>query len=206
MANVSAIILAAGLSKRMGDENKLLLEYKERPIIDWVIEHVKNSIADDVFIVCSEHSIDYLRKWENEGIAIIENKLYQSGMTSSIQAGLKRSESDGYMICLGDQPLIKSDTYDQIITKFKETYELNKKVIEIPYYGSERGNPLIFSSLYKDQIMIHPEPDGCRSIVQRYSAEIDKVDLFDPAILIDIDTKLDYEKLNEIGNVGTDAS
>lgn len=200
MTNVSAIILAAGLSRRMG-ENKLLLEYKGKIIIDWVIEHVKNSIADDVFVVSSELTIDHLRKWENEGVAIIENKRYQSGMTSSIQAGLKASESDGYMICLGDQPLIKPDTYSEIITKFKETYESNKKVIEIPCYGGERGNPVIFSSLYKDQIMIHSEPDGCRAIVQRYSNEIDKVDLFDPTILIDIDTKMDYEKLNEMGYV-----
>ena len=116
MDKVSAIVLAAGLSRRMGEENKLFLAFKGKPLVAWVIEKISQSKADEIIIVTSELS-KKLAGFANDKIKVVNNPDYKIGMTTSIQKGiLATSESSiGYMICLGDQPLIEIADYNKII-------------------------------------------------------------------------------------------
>ena len=130
MDKVSAIVLAAGLSRRMGEENKLFLAFKGKPLVAWVIEKISQSKADEIIIVTSELS-KKLAGFANDKIKVVNNPDYKIGMTTSIQKGiLATSESSiGYMICLGDQPLIEIADYNKIIDSFKSLYLNNPNLI-----------------------------------------------------------------------------
>ena len=190
MPDISAIILAAGLSKRMGPENKLFLSIDRKSMIDWVIERVIASKATEIIIVGSELSTDKLLKWRSERVRLIENIHYQTGMTSSIQTGVKNASGHGYMICLGDQPNIQTNTYDQLI----EAFQTDESKIILPFFQGQKGNPAIFPGHFREAILAHKEPEGCRAIILDNKSNTNKVEVSDPGILMDIDTKEDYAK------------
>lgn len=192
MAKVSAIVLAAGLSRRMGRENKMGLLYKGKPIVHHVIDQLEKSVAFETIIVTSEVSQDLFAHHE-----IVLNENYASGMTSSIQAGVKASsnQSDGYMICLGDQPLILTEDYDQIIQAFGESLKSDPNAILLPSFEGKKGNPVIFSYKHRPAILNHPQPEGCKEIVQSNKEHVVFAALNTPGILQDVDRPEDYEEL-----------
>lgn len=195
MAKVSAIVLAAGLSRRMGKDNKMSLLFQGKPIVHHVIDQLKDSDAYELIIVTSEVSIGLFPERK-----VVLNERYESGMTSSIQVGLRAAspETEGYMICLGDQPLIKTDHYNQIIRAFEENLKSNPNAIVIPSFEGQNGNPVIFSTSYFKAILTHPESEGCKKIVQQNRSHLYRVELASNSILKDIDTPSDYEQINSI--------
>jgi len=192
---ISAIILAAGLSRRMGEEDKLFLPINGKPMIEVVIKNVTASLVDEVILVGNEKTIDRLSKYQNDGIRLVENLYYRAGMTSSIQVGIKEASGDAFMICLGDQPKISTSTYAQIIEAHHSKGLVEKQLITVPFYNGDKGNPVIFSSSYRNEILTHKEPEGCRKIIKNNSGFVQKIEVNDPGILIDVDTMDDYENL-----------
>ena len=124
---ISAIILAAGLSKRMKLGNKLLLEKNNVPIIKTTLERVAASKVNEIIVVLGKDSSLIKNKVNDKRVKCITNKDYRSGISSSIKKGLKKVNKDniGAMICLADMPLIKTSTYNQIIHSY---YQNNRKI------------------------------------------------------------------------------
>ena len=197
MVNISAIVLAAGLSQRMGDNNKLFLDFKGKPLVAHVIDQVAQSNVHQVILVTSEISIEKIQALEIGDSQIIINPDYQRGMTTSIQAGIENSsdKNEGYMICLGDLPLIQTETFNFLIESFSEEFRKNKEIITIPTFQGKKGNPVIFSSAYRDKILAHTEPEGCRGIIEEHQKQANQVKVSDPGILNDVDTEEDYIQL-----------
>ncbi len=187
MAKVSAIILAAGTSSRMGDDNKLFLDLKGKPIIEWVLEAVAQSDVDEIILVGSELSMNRLVQFEDRKIRPIENPDYKSGMTSSIQAGVAAANPEnGLMICLGDIPLIRTETLNQLILAFEG------QNIVVPTYKGQKGNPVIFPSSLRQAILDHKEPEGCKGVVQANKKLVKLIEVDDEGILRDVDTHEQY--------------
>jgi molybdenum cofactor cytidylyltransferase len=181
----------------MGKENKLFLPFRDSTIVDNVIQKIKASAADNIVIVGSALSLDQLQKYTDDRTSVVDNPDYETGMTSSIKSGVKVSEkTDGFMICLGDQPLISTRIYDQIIDCFKNTHSKNPSTIVVPFHQQKKGNPVIFSSIYKEDILKHTEPEGCKEIVQMNKAHVHKIVVQSSSILEDIDTRQDFEGLS----------
>ncbi|MEM9329048.1 MAG: nucleotidyltransferase family protein [Bacteroidota bacterium] len=193
-SGVSAIVLAAGFSRRMGSKNKLLMSINGRPMIDQVLEQVAESSCGELVVVSSPSTASSLP--ENYRLAI--NDQPDQGMTSSIQTGVQHCARDatGFMICLGDQPFISSFEYDAIINAFTNHHEQDPKTIAVPYFEGKRGNPTIFAASYGPEILKHREPEGCRSIVAQNRGHWLRIDMNSPSILIDIDTMEDYQSLS----------
>lgn len=187
MAKVTAIILAAGTSSRMGETNKLFLDLKGKPIIEWVIEGVSQSAVEEIILVGSELSMDRLAQFDDCKIRLIENANYKSGMTSSIQAGVSAaSPKNGLMICLGDLPLIRTETLNQLILAFDD------QSIVVPTYQGQKGNPVIFPSSLRQAILDHKEPEGCKGVVQANKKLVKLIEVDDEGILKDVDTHEQY--------------
>ena len=159
-------------------------------MIEWVIQHVGSAGVDEIILVGSELSLDRLKKFENTRTKVVDNPDYQSGMTSSIQAGVEMAAGDGYMICLGDQPNIKTPTYDVLLDAFSS----NPAAIVLPFYQGEKGNPVILPKVFRADILAHEEPEGCKGIVMANKELVIQVDVDDPGVLQDIDTKTDYDR------------
>ena len=140
---ISAILLAAGQSKRLKSENKLIKLYKKKPLINYSLKTLHKSKVDKVVIVLG-HQKNELKKIikKNKKNIFIFNKDYRKGMASSIKAGLKKvSKSDkGFIIVQSDMPFIKTTIINKICTSIIK----KKYLIHAPKFKKKIGNPIGF--------------------------------------------------------------
>lgn len=194
---VSAILLAAGESKRMGEQDKLFLKYNG----DWLINHTMrslwNSKKSELIIVMQNDDNKLLDGKSNKEIKVVVNPDYKKGMTTSIQAGVSAASTfaTGFMICLADQPLMTKEDYNEIIERFELLVKHDGKSIVVPMYEGKKGNPVIFSSAYRDAILAHQDMEGCKDIVQSHKQHVYRVDMGTDHVLRDVDTPEDYKGL-----------
>lgn len=194
---VSAILLAAGESKRMGKRDKRFLQYQGRPLVEHVLDQIRQSQAGEVIVVCNGQDDDRLRTFQSERIQIVVNSAFRQGMTTSIQAGIRVTSPDtqGYMICLADQPLLQPTEYTELIKAFETAYQRHPQSMVVPFYEGKKGNPVIFSAHYRAAILAHKEMDGCKEIVQANRLHLVPLAMPTPHILVDVDTPEDYAGL-----------
>lgn len=193
---VTAIVLAAGLSKRMGTANKLLLPYKNKTVLATVVANILASGMEEVIIVTGHEAKQIEQSLKDLPVRFIYNPEYEKGMTTSIQQGVSFASGNGYMICLSDMVLIEPAEYALLKNTFEQQLKNDKKCICMPRYKNEKGNPVILSSFYKEPILKHQEMEGCKQIVQLNKTHIHWVKTERPHVLQDMDYPEDYKKLN----------
>jgi len=192
---ITAIVLAAGSSQRMGHVNKLLLKYKNKTIIETTIENIIAAKLKNIVVVAGYETEKIKEAIEYLPVEIIYNPNHQWGMTASIQVGIEHSKEGGYMICLADMFMITADEYVVMKKTFEKNFRSNAKYIYVPRYKNEKGNPVVFSPYYKDAILEHKEMEGCKTILQSNKENIFWVDMSTNHVLQDMDYYEDYEKL-----------
>lgn len=195
---VSAIILAAGLSKRMGNTNKLLLPYKNKTVIAAVTANILNACIEEVIVVTGYEAEQIQHALKSLPVQFINNPDYEKGMTTSIKQGISTAKGNGYMICLSDMVLIEPAEYALLQSVFEDELKLDEKCICMPRYKNEKGNPVILSSFYKEAILKHEDMEGCKEIVQLNKNHIHWVEMDTPHILQDMDYPEDYELLKTV--------
>ena len=149
---IDCFILAAGMSRRMGNENKLLKKVNKNTILNQtLINHIESKINNINLIL--GHQKDIVLKYIDQNkIFIIENNNFKSGMLSSI---LKINENisdntSGILISLADMPFVTSEDINKLIKIFNEN---DQKIICIPENKGKLGNPLLLpKKIYKDLI------------------------------------------------------
>jgi len=192
---ISAILLSAGLSKRMGGENKLTKKINGEPLINHTIKNILASEVDELIIVIGYQS-EIIKKLvdKNDKIKFVLNENFEKGMASSIKIGLENlsKKSDAFFICLGDMPLISKNIYEQLI-KLK-----NNKEIIVPTYKGKQGNPVLFSILMKKEIMKLKGDVGAKEILISNKNKILNIETKDKGITIDLDTKDNFISLESL--------
>lgn len=184
-AFVSAILLAAGESKRMG-KPKLLLPFGDSTIVEQAINSLLNSKINELIIVVGYRAEELVGKIAKKPVKIVVNRQYQQGISTSIIAGLKTVDKDtrGIMIALGDQPLVDSRTIDRLIEEFQK----HDRGIIIPVCQGRRGHPVIFPIKYEEELLQLEGDVGGKQIVKDHPDEVLEVAVNCEGILIDIDT------------------
>lgn len=142
---IKAILLAAGQSKRMKSENKLIKLYKNKPLINYSLNVLKKSKVNKIIIVLG-HQQKELKKIikKNKKIIFTYNKNYKKGMASSIKIGLKKiSKNDkGFIVAQSDMPFVKQSD----INKICRSINSKKFLIHALKYKNRVGNPIGFDS------------------------------------------------------------
>ncbi|MEZ4829879.1 MAG: nucleotidyltransferase family protein [Bacteroidia bacterium] len=194
---ISCIVLAAGLSRRMGEENKLLLPFRGQALISRILGEVVDAGVGEVIAVTGFEPQKVRAAAQNSQVRWVHNQDYINGMTTSIQAGVAASstETEGFMICLGDQPLITASEYRDIATMFSEQKKNRERYIQVPVFEGKRGNPVIFSSTFREEILAHSEMEGCREIILSNQPFVHYFTFPNSHIISDIDTPDDYKRL-----------
>ena len=179
---ISAIVLAAGLSKRMKLGNKLLLEKNKITIIENTIREVKASKAAEIIVVLGKDSAIFKKKINDKTIVYVTNKDYNNGISTSIKKGLEKvnKKSIATIICLGDMPSIKTVTYNKIIDKFYNSKNRNI----IPYFKSMQ--------VYFEKLKEIKGDNGAKFLIKKYSKDFLKLQVTDQYILKDIDNADQY--------------
>ncbi len=140
---IKVILLAAGLSKRMKSENKLIKLYKNKPLINYSLNVLKKSKVNKIIIVLG-HQYKEVKKIikKNKKIIFTYNKNYKKGMASSIKMGLKKvSKNDkGFIVAQSDMPFVKLSDINKICRSIKT----KKFLVHALKYKNRLGNPIGF--------------------------------------------------------------
>ena len=140
---IKAILLAAGQSKRMKSENKLIKLYKNKPLINYSLNVLTKSKVNKIIIVLG-HQHKELKKIikKNKKIIFTYNKNYKKGMASSIKIGLKKiSKNDkGFIVAQSDMPFVKLSDINKICRSIKT----KKFLVHALKYKNRLGNPIGF--------------------------------------------------------------
>ncbi len=186
---ISAIVLAAGESKRMG-KLKQLMPLGDSTIVEQTIDNLLNSKVNEVIIVLGHKAEEVMKAIVARPVKVIVNPFYQQGMGTSIVTGLNlvSDEAQAVMLALGDQPFVDSQTINKLVDEFNS----HNKGIAIPVYQSRRGRPVIFAIGYKNELLALKGDIGGREIIDRHPDDVLEVAVNCEGVCVDIDTEESY--------------
>lgn len=188
---ISAILLAAGESKRMGELKQLMPFGQNTTIVEQAIDNLLSAAVSEVIVVVGYRAEEVIKSIVGKPVKIAINPNYRQGMSTSIIAGLNLvdSRAQAAMLTLGDQPLINSQTINRLIEEFHN----HDRGIAIPTYQGRRGHPIIFAIKYKEKLLELKGDIGGRQIVKDHPDDILEVAVNAGGIITDIDTISDYQ-------------
>ena len=189
---VSAILMAAGESKRMG-KPKQLMPFGRSTILEQAVDNLLSSKITEIIVVLGYKAEEMIKTIASRPVKIAVNPMYQLGMSTSIVTGLNLidDKTQAVMLALADQPLVDSKTINQLIEEFCN----HNKGIAVPAYQGKRGHPVIFSIKYKKELSGLTGDIGGKQVINQHSDDILEVSVDSESINIDIDTKNDYQSL-----------
>ena len=189
---ISAILLAAGQSKRMAGENKLTKKIKGIPLIKHSVKNILASSIDELIIVLG-YQKEIIEKLidKNKKIKFVFNKDFENGMASSIKTGLNNlsDKTKAFFICLGDMPMVSHDTYNQLIKS-----KGNKEIIA-PTYKEQQGNPVLFNKSMKEKIMGITGDVGAKKILELNKDKILNLEINEQSVTKAFNTQNDFSSL-----------
>jgi molybdenum cofactor cytidylyltransferase len=192
---VSAILLAAGESDRMG-KPKQLLPFGQSTIVESIIDNLLNSTVSETIVVLGYRDKEVRKTIAGKPVKIAINPDYPQGMSTSIIAGLQQIDkrARAVLIALGDQPFVDS----QIINSLVEAFVAHKRGMIVPIYQGRRGNPVIFAIRYKGELLNLKGDIGGREIIKRHPADVLEVAVNCEGVLLDIDTTENYTSMMKL--------
>ena len=192
---VTGIVLAAGLSQRMG-QPKQLLKLGSQTLLSQVMLNAIRSKLDQVIVVVSpqiEQQATQILESPDKKLLIVVNTDPGRGISSSIKLGLEEVSEGarGVMVLLGDQPLVSTEVIDKLI----DTFDLDPKKIIVPTYNGKDGNPVIFPAESIGDLRTISGDKGAKNIIYNHLDMVIKVEVGDLGSMEDIDTPEDYKNI-----------
>ncbi|WP_419903311.1 NTP transferase domain-containing protein [Kiloniella sp.] len=184
---ITALLLAAGQSRRMGHKNKLLQEWNGKPLVKWVADNLEASSIDHTIVVTG-HEADRVRDClAGLDLEFVYNPNFDDGLSTSLIKGLMSvsADSDAVLICLGDMPTISKDQLNTLIGSFDPE---NAAAICVPTFEGKKGNPVLWSRNFIPEMMNLKGDSGARHLLGTYTEDVCEIPMSDIAILSDIDT------------------
>jgi molybdenum cofactor cytidylyltransferase len=193
---ISAILLGAGKSKRMGFD-KLSLLWGKKTVFERCLETLSRSRVQELVIVLSLRNKGLRNLLRGKNIKIVTNPHPGGGMSTSIRRGLQaiHPRSDGILIALGDQPFLKTRTINVLIRTFAQ----GKGRIIVPSFRGRRGHPVIFHKRYRKELLNLKGDVGGKSVLERYPKNVIIVPVKSEGVVKDINTWQDYKKSSRRG-------
>lgn len=189
---INCVIMASGYGRRMG-KNKLLLPYKDKTLVEHIIEKVNYCDFYTRVIVARDERI--LNLAINSGLKAVKNNNANIGQSQSIKLGINNlPKADGYMFFTADQPLLDIET----IKVLMNTFEKSNKSIIVPRVNNRNGSPVIFPLrlIYELKTL---QGDNCgRQVINNHIEDVIFVYVRNEYLLMDVDTWEDYKKIINI--------
>ena len=187
--NVTAIILAAGASRRMRTQ-KLLLPFAGKTVIEHVIDQViAGGLADVLIVVGADPAV--AEAAGRRSVRIIRNDHPDQGMLRSVRCGLRAvpDTCDAALIVLGDQPSISGG----LVTRILEASRTFPGKILVPSFDGARGHPLLVPMGYREELLTRYDHEGLRGLLRTHAGDIRELP-GDPSVLADMDDLADYRR------------
>jgi CTP:molybdopterin cytidylyltransferase MocA len=188
---VAAVVLAAGSSSRMPGSQKLLLEFDGRPMVKSVIEAASDGGCHQILVV---YSSDDVKQAVGGDAELVHNPRAQTGMASSLQAGLRatRPDMEAALVMLGDQPMVGSRTVAALLRAWRR--EGSRPAVAVSRGDAGKwAPPVVLARELWDELMTLEGDAGARQVLDRRPELVDTVPSVDR--LDDVDTPEDYAKI-----------
>jgi molybdenum cofactor cytidylyltransferase len=184
---IAGLVLAAGRSTRMGGPNKLLEEINGRALVRIATEQVLASGARPVIIVNGHQRERVERALAGLAVTFVHNPDFAEGLSTSLKAGIAAvpEDADGAIVCLGDMPQVSARLIDRLIAAFDPE---RGALVVIPTIEGKRGNPVLWSRRFFNDLMALEGDVGARHLIGGYAEAVAEVPVEDAAALIDVDT------------------
>ena len=188
---ISAIVLAAGKSERMG-RPKALLPFRGRTFLENILDAISSSSIEHTLVVVGHHRQEIEQALK--GPCMVFNPDYEQGMVTSLQAGIRALPPDsiGAFLFLVDHPVVETETIEMMIPNLA-----GDRIVQ-PTYEGRRGHPVFFGADILMEILQLPASQGADVVVRRNAGRIVEVPVNSPGILIDVDTPDEYQKLKDL--------
>ncbi len=183
---VAGVVVAAGLSRRMGGENKLLADVGGKPIVAHVVDALLEASIDPVLVVVG-HEADRIRACLGDRrVRLVENPDYAEGLGASIRAGFRALEEpvDAALVALGDMPRLRAEHVSKVIAAFDPS---RGRSICVPVHEGRRGHPVLWSSRHFTELRELTGDVGARALLERHAETITSVPIADDGIHFDVD-------------------
>ena len=189
---VPALLLAAGLSSRMGRTKQLLL-LDDKPIIRHCVEALIAAHVTDIVVVVNTAGERITETLSDLPVTVVVNDTPDSDMAESVRTGLAELDnfSSGVLVCLSDHPLVDPLTIKRLMVAHDEAPD---KII-IPCYEGRRGHPSLFPRTVLDEIFFGTT---LRDIIRSDDRRVLPLPVPDKGVVIDIDTYKDYRNVVEM--------
>lgn len=194
MKNIACAVLAAGMSRRMGKENKLLLPINGKPLY----QHICCALPDDCLKIIVTAFPEIASYAAEHGFAVVGNDEQCLGQSHSIKLALQKLEHrgennqaiKGILFATADQPFITPAVINTLYDNFQQQF-CNK--IIVPAYKNKAGSPCIFPVKYKDELMRLTGDRGGRAVYKKHLDDVIFVQLSSELPLLDVDTPADLQ-------------
>ena len=193
---IAAVILAAGGSTRMG-ETKQLLPIDGQPMVRRVVAATCAVGLAQIVVVLGAHAPAIEQALAGLAVDIVYNEDWEEGMSTSLRAGLGalRADVEATMVILADQPNLTPELLQTLAGR----YRTNRAPIVVPLYAGQRGNPVLFARTLFPELLAVEGDKGGRMLITTYQDQVDFVQVTDPAVIVDVDTRADYERAKRLG-------
>ena len=187
---ISIIIPAAGLSSRMGEDNKLMMQFRGHPtLLDATLAAATSVATDDVVVVTGHEGDAIMSIAERHSVRLVYNPNFKRGMGSSIKAGIASTHpAHGLMVWPADMPLISKASFEKVI-QFGGPDNIVR-----PMFDGKPGHPVLFGLLFRDALLQIGDEQGARSMLSKNEESTLLVDVDDSGVIQDIDTPSDWEE------------
>ena len=192
MSRFGAIILAAGLSSRMG-QNKVLLPWRDgQPIVRHVASKFVGAGIKDIIVVTGRDATQVNAALADLRVKCVHNSDYETGeILSSVKCGLGALPSDvlAAFIQPADMPCVPLDVIVQLAERHEAGWNL------APRFDGRRGHPVLLDRAFWRAMMDLPADAMPRDVIQGARDRLRLVDVEHEGVLLDIDTRESYERV-----------
>lgn len=184
---IAALVLAAGLSRRAGPVNKLLVPLEGTPIVERALRPVIACGCDPVLVVTGHQAEQIEHALIGRPVSFVFNEAYTEGMASSLRAGISAlpADVDAALIILGDMPHVRGETYKILMSAFDPE---KGREIGVPVCDGKTGNPVLFGRRFFADLEALQGDKGGKLVLDKYREFVAEIDVDDPGIQLDYDT------------------
>jgi len=192
-ASIAAIVLAAGRSTRMDGTNKLLLPHGDRTIVATAVYHLLEAGYKTIIVVTGHQEEKVRAGLQGVPVTFCSNPDHASGLSTSIRCGVRAAPATAkwFLFCLGDMPQVQAST----LVRLREVaLALTPQAILIPTTVGKRGNPVMFSSSFRKELLRLSGDRGALPLIKKHTKKVVEVPVNDSGIFFDVDTNADLDR------------
>jgi len=188
---ISAIVLAAGRSRRMGTQ-KLLLPFGGGTVIGHIVGEVLRSPVAETLVVVGRDGPRVAEALAGQAVRIVANPDPDAEMLSSVRCGLRAigPNCDAVLVALGDQPTITAD----LVGRMMDAFRGGGRGIVVPVHDGKPGHPILFAARYRDEVLTRFDDVGLRGLRQAHAEDVMELPAASAAVLNDMDWPEDYRR------------